>query len=174
MPASSTYKDRLAEYWLGAGRPRHCSTSAIPFSARVHSEASTAEKQTASPFSPWARIFRSLSLAVMAATRTPCCDICSSSVDPRSSESSQIMVSLPVERSRKKFPAMPWMLGGAPVMIETLLGLVNESMQLFPVAWNPFFRKLANVGSRSLSSPDWRYSRSKPSTHTTTVGCLGS
>jgi hypothetical protein len=44
---------------------------------------------------------------------------------------------------------MPWNEGGAPVMIETLFGLVKDGMQLFAVVWKPFSVKHLRVGKIS-------------------------
>jgi hypothetical protein len=83
-----------------------------------------------------------------------------------------ILVS-PVFLSRKKFPAIPCVDGGTPVMIDTLFGLVNEGMQPRAVAWNPESRNFLKVGRRPLSMPDFRYSGSKPSIQITTMGWVG-
>lgn len=63
--------------------------------------------------------------------------------------------------------------GGAPVIMETLFGFVNEGMALFAGAWKPFSVNDWRVGRIPDLMPSSRYSGSKPSMQTTTVGCLG-
>ena len=63
--------------------------------------------------------------------------------------------------------------GGAPVMMETLLGFVNEGMALCAVVWKPFEMNDWRVGRMPDLMPLSRYSGSNPSTQTTTVGFLG-
>ena len=65
------------------------------------------------------------------------------------------------------------MLGGTPVTMDTLLVLVTDGMALFAVMWKPFSTQRAIVGKMQVSSPEARYSGSKPSIHTTTVGRVG-
>lgn len=58
-------------------------------------------------------------------------------------------------------------------MMDTLFGLVKEGMALFAVTWKPFCMNDCRVGRMPDLMPSCRYSGSNPSTHTTTVGCLG-
>lgn len=59
-------------------------------------------------------------------------------------------------------------------MMDRLFGFVKEGIAQFAVAWNPFSLNVAMLGRIPSSIPAWRYSGSKPSMQTTTVGCCGS
>ena len=59
-------------------------------------------------------------------------------------------------------------------MIETLLGLVNDGIQLLATMKNPPLLIEARFGMMPSTIPRFKYSGSKPSTHTTTVGVRGS
>jgi hypothetical protein len=60
------------------------------------------------------------------------------------------------------------------VMMETLLGLVNEGMVQFAMVENPESTILAMLGMMPSAMPCERYSGSKPSMHIATVGLEGS
>jgi len=69
------------------------------------SAAHCAEKEM--PFSPTPSALRSLSLAVIEATGTPASASAARMVPVRTKVSSSMTVSIPVARSRKKFPDTP-------------------------------------------------------------------
>src|SRR5580704_2565808 len=68
---------------------------------------------------------------------------------------------------------MPWMEGGAPVTIDTLLGQVKLGITHCAIALNPVAIKRAMFGRISFSSPLSRYAGSPPSMQTTTTGRSG-
>jgi hypothetical protein len=60
-----------------------------------------------------------------------------------------------------------------PVTMETLLVFVTEGMALLAGAWKPVWTQRDSVGKVLLDRPAVRYSGSKPSMQTTTVGRVG-
>ncbi len=104
--------------------PASDSASAMPLASSVTSADFSEEKQM--PSSLWPSSERSLSLAVMTATRAPASASAARMVPARRYLASFIITSAPDSGSQKKFPQMPCTDGGAPVTIDRLLGLVND------------------------------------------------
>ncbi len=98
-PAANTNSDSAALYTSGTGMPTSCSTSAMPFSARLATSAFSDEKQI--PVMPLPSSLRSLSLAVTTAQRRPAPDSAARIVGARSHFGSFIMTSVPLSTSNR-------------------------------------------------------------------------
>ena len=126
-PAAKTNSDKSALYTLGSGLSASCNASVMPLSAAVTWSAFSAEKHTPPRLMsmPLPSSRRSLSLAVTTAQRLPARDRAASMVGARSHLGSFIMTSVPVSTSYRKLPQMPCTLGGTPVTMLKLFGLVK-------------------------------------------------
>src|SRR5215510_13560843 len=68
---------------------------------------------------------------------------------------------------------MPWIEGGLPVTIDTLLGQVKLGMTHRAIALNPVSMKRATLGMIPFFSARSKYAGSPPSLQTTTTGRSG-
>src|SRR6266702_701143 len=68
---------------------------------------------------------------------------------------------------------MPWIEGGLPVTIDTLLGQVKLGMTHWAIALNPVSMKRATLGTIPSLSARSKYAGSPPSLQTTTTGRSG-
>src|SRR5215831_21402607 len=68
---------------------------------------------------------------------------------------------------------MPWIEGGLPVTIDTLLGQVKLGMTHWAIALNPVSMKRATLGMIPSFSARSKYAGSPPSLQTTTTGRSG-
>lgn len=119
---------------------------------------------------PAPRSARSLSFAVTAATLAPAAANAARIVGARRNEASFIVTAWRAARSRKKLPLMPWIAGGTPVTIETLLGFVKVGTAASATRMRPCSISEDRNGATPARTAAWMYSHDDPSRHTTTTG----
>ncbi len=95
---------------------------------------------------------RNLSLAVIETTFAPARPNSARIVLERMSSGPVITTAFLVFGSRKKFPEMPWIEGGLPVMIETLFGQVKLGITHSAMVLKPSLMKRATFGMIPSSS----------------------
>src|SRR3954470_14366164 len=149
------------------------SASACSLSAAEYTSTPAASIDAQPPLTPWHSSRRSLSFAVTTATRAPARENADRIVSARRYEASFIITVSPVARSRKKLPQMPWIDGGTPVTMETLLGLVKLGSAVSTSRNPDRATSDARNGVAPAAMAQSTYSYAEPSRQTTTVGEAG-